>query len=45
MNENNINYDLIKKIVFENPNNYTLGEVIRRLIMEIQDKKNGNQKT
>lgn len=39
MNENNINYELIKKIVFENPNNYTLGEVIRKLVAEIQDGK------
>jgi hypothetical protein len=40
-----INYELIEKIVFENPNNYTLGEVIRKIIMEIRETQNGNQET
>lgn len=39
MKESDVNYELLKKIVFENPNNYTLGEVIRKLVTEIQDGK------
>ncbi len=40
--EENINFELLKKLVTENPNNYSLGEVIRQLINQVEDKKQTN---
>jgi len=40
MKEKNINFELLKKLVRENPNNYSLGEIIRKLVNQIE---NGQQ--
>lgn len=40
MKEKNINFGLLKKLVRENPNNYSLGEIIRKLVNQIE---NGQQ--
>jgi hypothetical protein len=42
MKEENINFELLKKLVIENPNNYSLGEVIRHLVNQIEDEKQTN---
>ena len=39
MNEDKITYELIIKLVKENPNDYTLGKLIRALINKIEDSK------
>lgn len=47
MKEEDINFEFIKKLVRDNPNNYVLGELIRELINRIENKSklsetNGN---
>ncbi len=42
MKEKNISFELLKKLVKENPNNYSLGEVIRQLVNQVEDKKQTN---
>ena len=39
MKEQDINFELLKKLVKENPNNYSLGDVIRKLINNIEEEK------
>lgn len=39
MKEQDINFELIKKLVKENPNNYSLGDVIRKLVNQIKIEK------
>ena len=39
MKEQDINFELLKKLVKENPNNYSLGDVIRKLVNKIVDEK------
>ena len=38
MKEEDINFEFIKKLVRDNPNNYVLGELIRELINRIENK-------
>lgn len=38
MKEEDINFEFIKKLVRDNPNNYVLGELIRELINRIKNK-------
>lgn len=38
MKEKDINFEFIKKLVRDNPNNYVLGELIRELINRIENK-------
>jgi hypothetical protein len=42
MKEENVNFELLKKLVRENPNNYSLGEVIRKLVNQIEDEQQTN---
>jgi len=42
MKEENINFELLKKLVRENPNNYSLGEIIRKLVNQIEDEQQTN---
>lgn len=42
MKENDINLEVLKKLVRENPNNYSLGEVIRKLVTQIEDEQQTN---
>ena len=39
MNEDKNIYEIILKLVKENPNDYTLGKVIRALINQMEDSK------
>lgn len=39
MKEQDINFEFIKKLVKENPNNYSLGDVIRKLVNQIKNEK------
>lgn len=39
MKEQDINFELIMKLVKENPNNYSLGDVIRKLVNQIKNEK------
>lgn len=45
MEKANITYEFIKKVVYDHPNNYNLGEVIRKIIMDIKDNNDGDKKT
>ena len=42
MKEENVNFELLKKLVRENPNNYSLGEIIRKLVNQIEDEQQTN---
>ena len=39
MKQEDLNIELLKKLVRENPNNYSLGEIIRRLVNSIENGK------
>jgi hypothetical protein len=39
MKEKNISFELLKKLVRENPNNYSLGEAVRKLVNQIENEK------
>ena len=39
MSEDKDIYEMIKKLVKENPNDYTLGKLVRALINQIEDSK------
>lgn len=43
MKKTEINYEFVKKLVFETPNNYNLGEVIRKVIMNAEDNNDGKK--
>lgn len=42
---NKITQKIIEKIVFENPNDYTLGAEIRKLINQTKEENHGIKKT
>ena len=42
MEEKNINFEVLKKLVKENPNNYSLGEAVRKLVNQVEDEKQTN---
>jgi hypothetical protein len=39
MKEQDINFELIMKLVKETPNNYSLGDAIRKLVNQIKNEK------
>ena len=39
MKEKNISFELLKKLVKENPNNYSLGDAVRKLVNQIENEK------
>jgi translation initiation factor 2B subunit (eIF-2B alpha/beta/delta family) len=39
MREQDVNFELINKLIKENPNNYSLGDVIRKLVNQINNEK------
>ena len=39
MIEQDVNFELINKLVKENPNNYSLGDMIRKLVNQIKNDK------
>jgi translation initiation factor 2B subunit (eIF-2B alpha/beta/delta family) len=39
MIEQDVNFELINKLVKENPNNYSLGDMIRKLVNQIKNEK------
>lgn len=39
MKQEDLNIELLKKLVRENPNNYSLGEIIRRLVNSVENGK------
>lgn len=39
MKEQDIDFEFLKKLVKENPNNYSLGELIRKLVNNVENGK------
>lgn len=45
MKKTEINFEFVKKVVYDNPNNYILGEKLRKIILDMQYNKNEDKKT